>query len=225
MFHDINNYNFATLNYIETVFRAKTVPPELEEKLEKALHLIRQNSKLIESVKKLTKIGIISDEDLAPVNLKDALVKVTSGMAHASPSKTISIDLKLPESDAIVMANSLLDELFVNIISNAVKYDPHEEVEIDVSCTKTLEEGQAYWKVTISDRGPGIPSEKKDLLFQKYVRLKPDSKISGSGLGLSIVRALADKFRGRVWAEDRVPGKSELGTRFCVELPVAKKEP
>ncbi|HIH00712.1 TPA: HAMP domain-containing histidine kinase [Thermoplasmata archaeon] len=223
MFHDINNYNFATLNYIETIAKAGVVPEELESKLEKALHLIRQNSKLIDNVKKLTKIGIMSEEDFIPMNLKDVLVKVTSGMAHASPNKTVSFDLKLPEGDAKVMANSLLDELFVNIISNAVKYDPHDEVEIDVTCSKTLEDGHSYWKVTIADRGPGIPSEKKDLLFQKYVRLKPDSKVSGTGLGLSIVRALADKFKGRVWVEDRVPGKSELGTRFCVELPAAKK--
>jgi PAS domain S-box-containing protein len=225
MFHDINNYNFATLNYIEAIAKAKVVPEELESKLEKSLHLIRQNSRLIESVKKLTKIGIMSEEDFVPVNLKDALVKATSGLAHASPNKTVSFDLKLPESDAMVMANSLLDELFVNIISNAIKYDPHEDVEVDIGCTKVLEEGHSFWKVTVADRGPGIPDEKKELLFQKYVRLKPDSKISGTGLGLSIVRALADKFKGRVWVEDRVPGKSDLGTRFCVELPAAKTRP
>jgi PAS domain S-box-containing protein len=223
MFHDINNYNFATLNYVETIARAGVVPKEHESKLEKALHLIRQNSKLIENVKKLTKIGVMSEEDFVPLNLKDVLVKVTSGMAHAAPDKTVSFDLKLPETDAIVMANSLLDELFVNLISNAVKYDPHDEVEIDVGCSKVLDDGYTYWKVTVADRGPGIPEEKKDLLFQKYVRLKQDSKVSGTGLGLSIVRALSDKFKGRVWVEDRVPGKSELGARFCIELPAAKR--
>jgi signal transduction histidine kinase len=224
MFHDINNYNFATLNYVESVVRAKALPREHEVKLEKALQLIRQNSVLIDSVKKLTKIGTMNKDDFDIVDLRDALVKVTSGTTHASPNKTVSYDLKLPESEALTMANSLLDELFVNIISNAIKYDPHDEVEIDIACTKVLEEGIAYWKVTIADRGRGIPDEKKGLLFQRYVRLKSDSKVSGTGLGLSIVRALADKFNGRVWAEDRVPGKSELGARFCVELPAAKRK-
>jgi signal transduction histidine kinase len=60
------------------------------------------------------------------------------------------------------------------------------------------------------------------MLFQKYVRLKPDIKISGSGLGLSICRALADKFSGRIWVEDRVPGKSDLGARFCVVFPAER---
>ncbi len=225
MFHDINNYNFATLNYVESVVKAKSVPKASEVQLEKALDLIRQNTKLIDNVKKLTRIGVMSQEDLEPVNLKDVLIKVTSGMAHASPGKTVSIDLKLPENDAFVMANPLIDEVFVNILSNAVKYDPHDDVEVDVSCTKTLEDGQTYWKVMIADRGHGIPDEKKELLFQKYVRLRPESQVSGTGLGLSIVRALADKFNGRVWVEDRVPGKSELGASFFVEIPTMKKQP
>jgi PAS domain S-box-containing protein len=225
MFHDINNYNFATLNYVEGVVMAKNVPKESEVQLEKALNLIRQNSKLIENVKKLTKIGIMSQEDFEPVNLKSLLVKVTSGMSHSSPNKTVSFDLKLPENDAFVMANPLIEEIFVNLLSNAVKYDPHDDVEVDVSCTRTLEDGQTYWKVMIADRGQGIPDDKKELLFQKYVRLKPESVVSGTGLGLSIVRALADKFDGRVWMEDRVPGKSELGASFFVEIPTMKKQP
>jgi len=54
------------------------------------------------------------------------------------------------------------------------------------------------------------------------VRLKPDPNTPGTGLGLSICRALTDKFGGRIWVEDRVHGKSELGAKFCVVLPAAK---
>ncbi|MCJ7607852.1 MAG: sensor histidine kinase, partial [Thermoplasmata archaeon] len=107
--------------------------------------------------------------------------------------------------------------------SNAVKYDPHDEVEIDVECTKVLEEGQACWKVCISDRGYGIPDEKKKMLFQKYLRLKPDSNVPGTGLGLSIVKALVEKFSGNIWVEDRVTGHSDQGARFCVEIPAIRR--
>jgi len=41
-------------------------------------------------------------------------------------------------------------------------------------------------------------------------------------LGLAIVRALTDKFKGRAWVEDRVPGRSDQGAKFCFELPAAK---
>lgn len=222
MFHDINNYNFATLNYIENVLSTGEIEGENRDELNKALHLMRQNSKLIENVKKLTKIGIMDPKDFSAFDLGDVLAKTTSGLAHSAPNKSVSIKLDLPESKAIVMANSLIEELFVNLLTNAIKYDPHEDVEIDVECSKVLEDSAAFWKVTIADRGSGIPDEVKHRLFQKYVRLKPDADVSGTGLGLSIVRALADKFSGRVWVEDRVHGQSDQGTRFCVELPAAK---
>jgi PAS domain S-box-containing protein len=223
MFHDISNYNFATMNYLENIVEAGTVSTADRSNLEKALKLMRQNSTLIENVKKLTKIGGMDPSEFTRVDLCDVLTKVTSGLAHSSPDKVISFKLDLPESGgADVMANSLLDELYVNLISNAIKYDPHEEVEVDIKCSKVVTEGHVFWKTTISDRGPGIPDDMKAMLFQKYVRLKPDSTISGTGLGLSIVRALTDKFKGRVWVEDRVPGRSDQGARFCFELPAAK---
>jgi PAS domain S-box-containing protein len=223
MFHDINNYNFATLNYIETVAKSGTVPDSTKGYLDKSLHLIRQNAKLIENVKKLTKIGVMDADDLAAINLADSLAKIVSGLEHSTVDKTLNIDLRLPEGGAYVLANPLIDELFVNLLSNAVKYDPHDEVEIDVECTKVLEEGQACWKVCISDRGYGIPDEKKKMLFQKYLRLKPDSNVPGTGLGLSIVKALVEKFSGNIWVEDRVTGHSDQGARFCVEIPAIRR--
>jgi signal transduction histidine kinase len=220
MFHDINNYNFATLNYVEMVYKDKDLSHTAKLPLEKSLHLIRENARLIENVKKLTKIGIMEPKDFVLVNLSDVLRKVVSGITTSS-TKRVGIKLEVPE-EAYIRANPLVDELFVNLLSNAVKYDPHEEVEIDIEVRKVLDEERPSWKVCISDNGYGVPDDKKAQLFQKYVRLKPDTKISGSGLGLSICRALTDKFSGRIWVEDRVPGKSELGARFCVIFPAER---
>jgi PAS domain S-box-containing protein len=222
MFHDINNFNFATLNYIQMIASNKDVPAEHKMYLEKSLHLIRQTAELIENVKKLTKIGVMNTQDFVPIDLAQVLKKIVSGLENSFPGHSISVNMNLPES-CNVLANNLIEELFVNLLSNSVKYDPNQEIEIDISCEKAVEDGKNVWKVTISDRGNGIPDDKKSILFQKYVRLKPDPKISGTGLGLSICRALTDKFGGRIWVEDRVPGKSELGARFCVMLPAAKE--
>ncbi|MDQ1372609.1 MAG: hypothetical protein QG582_1527 [Candidatus Thermoplasmatota archaeon] len=220
MFHDINNYNFATLNYVEMVYKEKDLPHSAKAPLEKSLHLIRENAKLIENVKKLTKIGVMDPDDFVLVNLSDVLRKVVSGITTSS-TKKLGVKLDVPE-EAFIKANPLVDELFVNLLTNAVKYDPHEEVEVDVEVKKVLEGDSPAWKVCISDNGYGVPDEKKTLLFQKYVRLKPDASVSGSGLGLSICRALTDKFSGRIWVEDRVHGKSELGARFCVLFPAER---
>ncbi len=221
MFHDINNYNFASMNYLEMLLAAKDLPVEHKEYADKSLHLIRQTASLIENVKKLTKIGIMNTKDFVPVDLSNVLRKVVSGLENSFPGRSISVKLTIPES-ALVLANPLIEELFMNLLTNSVKYDPHEDAEIDIDCEKIAEDGRPTWRICVSDRGHGIPDDQKMLLFQKYIRLKPDATTPGTGLGLSICRALVDKFGGRIWVEDRVPGSTDLGARFCLTLPVAK---
>ncbi|MGQ9587485.1 MAG: GAF domain-containing protein [Thermoplasmata archaeon] len=223
MFHDINNFNFASMNYIEMVARSQDLPAEHKAHLEKSLQLVKQTAALIENVKKLTKIGVMNPQDFVSINLTDVLRKVVSGLENSFPEREVSVKLNIPES-CYVTANPLVEELFLNLLSNSIKYDPHDSVEIDVDCAKTKEDIRSFWRICISDRGPGIPDSKKPLLFQKHVRLKPDSKIAGAGLGLSICRALTDKFGGRIWVEDRVPGRCDLGAKFCVVLPAAKEK-
>lgn len=221
MFHDINNFNFATMNYIQMIIGNPDITPDSKAHLEKSLHLIKQTAQLIESVKKLTKIGFVTSKDFVELDLISSLNRVISGIENSFPSKKVSVNLRAPAA-AQIFANNLVDELFMNILTNAVKYDPHSEAEVDVECEKIIEDGKPFWKVAVSDHGVGIPDDKKALLFQKYVRLRPEAKISGTGLGLSICKALVDKYGGRIWVEDRVPGKSELGARFIVTLPTSK---
>ncbi len=157
MFHDINNYNFATLNYIEMIAKSPGVSDAHKAYLDKSLHLIRLNAKLIENVKKLTKIGGMKSEEFVQVDLSDVLRKVAAGVQNATPDKEVSISLKVPESGAHVMGNTLIDELFVNLFNNAVKYDPHPEVEIDVDMVRVLEDTKVCWKVCVADHGIGHP--------------------------------------------------------------------
>lgn len=222
MFHDINNFNFATLNYIQMIARYDGVPPEHRAHLEKSLHLIRQTAELIENVKKLTKIGVMSSEEFVPIDISDVLARIVSSLETSFPERNLSVNMNMPD-ECTVLANRLVEELFMNLLSNSVKYDPHKDVEIDIDVIRVVDGPKAFWRVCIGDRGGGIPDEKKPMLFQKFVRLKPDPKVPGTGLGLAICRALTDKFGGRIWVEDRVPGRSELGARFCVLLPAAKE--
>ena len=221
MFHDINNFNFATLNYMQMLASDTGMSKENKAHLEKSIQIVKQTSDLIESVKKLTKIGFISPKDFDRIDLVMTLNRVVSRIENSFPSKKVSVSMRIPPT-APVLANNLIDELFINILDNAVKYDPHPEVEIDVECERIIQDGRPSWKISIADRGTGISDDKKQKLFQRYERLRKDSKVYGTGLGLSISKALIDKFGGRIWVEDRVPGKPELGAKFCITLPVAR---
>lgn len=99
-------------------------------------------------------------------------------------------------------------QLLGNLVGNAIKYTPSEgKIVVDVRAV------DAGVRICVSDDGPGIPPEVRDRLFEPFWQADPRGP--GMGLGLSIVRALADA-HGADLAVDSEPGR---GTTFCVTFP------
>jgi signal transduction histidine kinase len=106
-----------------------------------------------------------------------------------------------------------LTQVLVNLISNASKYSP-----LGTQIELTLEEidGKRI-RVTIADRGDGIPSEDKEQVFHRFVRLgNNDGSQYGIGLGLSVVKAIIEEHCGEIGVEDRRDG----GSIFWFTLPI-----
>ncbi|MGC8639302.1 MAG: sensor histidine kinase [Isosphaeraceae bacterium] len=117
------------------------------------------------------------------------------------------------EPDSLVVTDaSLCQQIFGNLVSNAIKYTPrggHVRVE--------AQSGRDEWCVTVSDDGPGIPPDCLDRVFDPFFRLPRDehSPILGNGLGLSICRELTDRLAGSI-VLDSTPG---VGTSVKVHFP------
>ena len=102
----------------------------------------------------------------------------------------------------------LVFRILANLLSNAIIHASRgSSVEVDFA------PGEKAVRFSVSDRGPGIPDEEKDRIFEKYWRR--DSKVSSTGIGLSFCRMAARALKGKIWAEDRQGG----GSRFVLELP------
>ena len=104
-------------------------------------------------------------------------------------------------------------QVLVNLLSNASKYSPvGEPVEMTVTC-----EPGGLLRVTVADRGPGIPPEERANLFQRFVRLgAQDGTQYGVGLGLSVVKAIVEEHGGQVGVDDRPGG----GSVFWFTVPM-----
>ena len=103
-----------------------------------------------------------------------------------------------------------------NLIDNAVKYSGNEG---KVVVETTAEDGR-YVSVRVTDQGAGIPKQELTRVFKRFYRVPGPlaSRVKGTGLGLYIVRAVAKRHGGRVWAESEGPGR---GSTFVLRLPVA----
>ena len=108
--------------------------------------------------------------------------------------------------------NPIIEQVFTNFISNAIKYSP-EGSHVVVGISDAGDE----WKVTVKDSGSGISEHDRELIFTRFSRLEKAKKggIKGTGLGLAIVHKIVYLHNGSVGVDSNSP---EKGSTFWVRL-------
>lgn len=216
MSHDIRNFNQVTMGYIELLQLSDSLSAEEAAYLEKAQKGVTGSNKLIDSIKKVRMIRQFAGKELKRMDLVEILRQDAEAVKKASPDSSIIFCESVAKESRFVMADEYVHEIFRHILENAVKHDPHEQKLIEVDASETIENGCAYWIVRVADNGFGVPDDKKRSIFERITKTT-----KGAGLGLSIVSVIVDKYRGRIWVEDRVKGDPTKGSVFVVQLPRA----
>lgn len=147
------------------------------------------------------------------------------GLAAEECART-GADLDVAEGISPVLVQGypkLLRRLLRNLLENARRYGHRPEAGVSAEPARlgidriTAPGGQTLVRVSVEDRGPGVPAELRERIFEPFYRLPGASEsVGGVGLGLSLVRSIAQRHLGSVRCEDRPGG----GARFVVELPL-----
>lgn len=219
MTHDINNFNQGIMGYIELLLQDKHLDDNQRKYGERALLQVRNNARLIDNIRKLAKIRIMSDSDFVPTDVQKAVAEAIDTVTKATTDRKVTVVSALAPNTHYVMANQFVDDLFLNVISNAVKFDISKRIRVDVTISDETTSQGDFWIVSVVDRGRGIPDDRKKVVFERFATGM--TGIKGFGLGLSIVSAVVDKVGGRIWVEDRIKGDFSRGTVFRIALPKA----
>jgi len=104
------------------------------------------------------------------------------------------------------------------VIENAVKHVAEDKVQLAITVSGAASDPAGFWEISVADNGPGVPDEMKEKIFDRYSKIGAEK---GMGLGLSLARAITEKFGGSIWVENRAPGKPAGGSVFKIAIPKA----
>jgi signal transduction histidine kinase len=236
--HDIGNYHQIIRNSLDIVTSiAKNnnndingLSPDREEifsYLIIANRAIDKSLTLLNNLRRLERLYTQKDLQLISKNLPDAITNAHSTLQQTlynnnPQGKRIRFSLNIVNdhdnpTEINIIAEDLLEEIFVNLFSNSVKYSGSSEVKIDVLIREYFIAEVKYWMVTVCDYGKGISDSMKKEMFNRFY-----SKAEGSGLGLSIVRTLVERYKGKIWVGDRVYEDYKQGTAFGMIFPASQ---
>ncbi len=219
MTHDINNFNQGIMGYIELLLQDKRLDEGQKKYAEKALVQVRNNARVIDNIRKLAKVRSMSEDDFTVYDIHGPIVSAVQAVSKSSGEKTIQVVPNLAKGAHFVRANGYINDMFLNIIMNAAKFDSAKVVRVEVTVDEVKDSRGEFWVVSVSDRGRGVPDDRKQTVFERFAT--GATGVKGFGLGLSIVGTIVEKYQGRIWVEDRVRGDFSKGSVFKVMLPKA----
>jgi nitrogen-specific signal transduction histidine kinase/CheY-like chemotaxis protein len=194
------------------------LPPPATRLIEVADNNARRLIRLINDILDIEKIESGGAEfDIKPVELRSLIEQAIEANQGFAAKHGVRLALTEGMSEARVMADpDRLAQVLTNLLSNAAKFSP-EGRTIRVSVTPL----DRQHRITVSDRGAGIPADFRDRIFGKFAQADSSDtrQKGGTGLGLSIVREIVTRLGGSVGFEDRPGG----GTNFHVDLPAVQE--
>jgi heavy metal sensor kinase len=145
-----------------------------------------------------------------PMYLDEVVDEVVRAERVLAAAKQVSIEARTVPAAAFTGDEDLVRRLIVNLLDNAVRHAPrYSTVRVEVS------ERAGGWAITVADQGPGIPADVQPHIFKRFWRGEMARDRGGAGLGLALVRWIANVHGGDV----TLARSSETGTVFVVALP------
>ncbi|MDO8528072.1 MAG: PAS domain-containing sensor histidine kinase [Deltaproteobacteria bacterium] len=193
------------------------------EALDRGQRNVRRLSKLIENLLDLSRLESGRTKiQQKEIHLTPLIHEIVQSYQGGKRGRNLKIkekhkkDLPTVEADSDMVAQAL-----TNLFSNAILY-AKKEIVVATTIAKPESGSPQFIEISIANDGPGIPRQKMDDLFKKFIQLDREKRTGpykGTGLGLAICKEIIERHRGKIWVES--PEKTGVTFRFT--LPIAGK--
>jgi signal transduction histidine kinase len=208
--HDMRGPLRAMQGYAQMLLQEKTDMSELKqaELLRRIMNAAVRQDRLVQDVLSYMQV-VRRDIHVQTVDLDELFQEAVAGDSRLKAARE-NISVPAPLGNAMADAQALV-QCFSHLLNNALKFVPSgTRPEVKVS---TERNGHRV-RLCVQDNGIGIPAAHHNRIFKLFERLHPQSEYEGTGLGLAVVRKLAEQMGATVGVESE-PGK---GSRFWIEL-------
>lgn len=207
--HELRTPLGGILTGSTAVLRRPDLDNSLRDQLGEVADGARRMARLVSDMLDMARIeGGAIDLVLDDIDLADAIEAAVGRLHLASPGRTVDVTIA-PGTPEVRADWDRLGQVIDNLVANA---DHHAPPDTAIAVT-AAPDGPGRAVVRVIDRGPGVPPDMRERIFERFVRGG-----GGTGLGLPIVHGLVTAQGGRVWLEDAAPGE---GGRFAFWLPAA----
>ncbi|MDX2097323.1 MAG: ATP-binding protein [Leptolyngbyaceae cyanobacterium bins.59] len=170
---------------------------------------VHRMESLIDGLLQYSRVGRVANQ-VEPLSVQQLLETVVDTLAP-SPEVTITIHRPMP---TLPTERLLLEQVFANLISNAIKHCRREDCYINI----TAQEKEDCYEFAVQDNGPGIDPQYHDRIFVIFQTLEARDKVESTGIGLSLVKKIVEGQGGAVWVE------SQLGQGATFRFTWMKRE-
>lgn len=211
--HDLKAPLTSIQSYVDLVKNLGPLSEKQEQFLDRVLQSNRFMSGLVSDILDIAWIDATGKLTLGPVNVADLLKISLQTLENHAQKRRMTVNLTIADDLPIMQGDGQrLERVFVNLISNAIKYTP-----IGGTLNIDLRHNSHHVVLTVKDNGIGIPSEHLPHIFKRFYRVPTgDDKTEGTGLGLSIVQSIVERHQGVI----EVESTPEVGSTFTIKLPL-----
>ncbi len=153
----------------------------------------------------------------AEIDLSSVVREIAELYEPLAEDAGATLEVHVPEAAPALVSRELIAQALSNLVDNALKYGRPAEGEGRIEVR--LQREGPNWRLSVSDDGPGVPAEKRGRVLERFYRLDESRTKPGSGLGLSLVQAIARVHGGELALEDAAPG-----LRVVLDIPAESTE-
>lgn len=181
---------------------------DARERIEHSLADLTHLTSVIEAILRIARIESGNIGEMAPFDLRDLLDEIAETFQPVAEDAAQRLDYARADQPLIVKGDpEMLAQLVVNLVQNAITHaGAGARITLGAGPAPGPETGRGGVCLTVADTGPGIPETVRNDVFEPFFRIDTARTIEGSGLGLALVKAIADRHGASVRLEDGAPG-------------------